>query len=568
MPERRQHSLRSRVWLGAAIVVVAAVLLVTWRRPTPERIPAPRPPAAPAGDFLAIPPDTLPIAWAEWDASTFARRDRPFVVLLDAAWSETCGLYAAALAAHPGARAALEQHVIAVRADIDRRPDVHARYHVELDEVPSLVFLDPAHNVWDLTPMLAPADLVRTIDELRADVVNPDWRPRRDPGLDLLRGLQPQRGEAAPPDPDTLLVRALDDLTRALPAHAADIEPDAPLLESDALGFLREHAQITGSPASRALFLQTLRLILESPAVEPRTGAIVQEIEAPAGRVSRARFLETNARFLLDLATAARWTSEPVFTEAAARTARWLIDTLYDADVQLFRCAQGTLALDASGWPLLRDAERTQMASHDSNLPAPNAVGVYATAGNARAAVAFLAMSASEDVPIRPRTILDRLADPVVSARIPHDFVRTGIDSLLASPHTFLGSSADLGLALLALHAGTRSTAHLQRAHAIALRLVADFWDATVQAFADVPVGAEDVDRPARMRVHLYPPVENARALLFLRQVAAAADDPHLARIADAGLATFLAQSHTWNAWTAAEFARVLLHAGMPARSN
>jgi hypothetical protein len=555
------------VWLGAALLLVA-VLVVTWRRQAPERIPPPRLFTAtpPAGDFLAIPPDTLPIAWAAWDASTFARRDRPFVILLDAAWSETCALYAAALAAHAGARAALEHDVIAVRVDIDRRPDVHARFHLELDEVPSLLFLDPERNVWDLTPMLAPDDLARTIGELKY----PARPPRRDPGLDLLRAMQPQPlgSGVAPPALDTLLVRTLDDLTRALPARTVDIEADSPLLESDALGFLREHAERTGSSTSRALFLQTLRLLLDSPAVEPRTGAIVQEVEAPAGRVSRARFLETNARFLLDLSTAARWTSDPVFVEAAARTARWLIDTLYDADVQLFRFAQGTLAVDASGWPLLRDAERIQMAGHDSNLPAPSVVGVYATSGNARAAVAFLSMSAREDVPIRPRAILDRLAGPVGAARVPHDLVRSRDDSLLASAHTFLGSSAELGLALLALHEATRSAAHLRRAHAIARTLVADFWDPTVQAFADVPTGAEDAAQPVRMRVRLYPPVENARALLFLYQVAAAADEPHLAGVADAGLVTFLAQSHTWNAWTASEFARVKLYARTPTRPN
>jgi uncharacterized protein YyaL (SSP411 family) len=88
----------------------------------PEPPPAQGPSGAPKG----------PLAWAELDASTFARakRENRFVVVDGSAeWCHWCHVMEATSYHDPEVRKILDARFIAVKVDIDARPDFEERYH-------------------------------------------------------------------------------------------------------------------------------------------------------------------------------------------------------------------------------------------------------------------------------------------------------------------------------------------------------------------------------------------------------------------------------------------------------
>lgn len=90
------------------------------------------PPSAPRRGHAA--PDAAPrapLAWAPFDAETFARakRERKHIVLDGSAeWCHWCHVMEATTYHDPAVRAVLDRHFIAVKVDVDSRPDLEERY--------------------------------------------------------------------------------------------------------------------------------------------------------------------------------------------------------------------------------------------------------------------------------------------------------------------------------------------------------------------------------------------------------------------------------------------------------
>src|SRR5579883_2412586 len=73
-----------------------------------------------------------PLAWAELDAATFARakREKRFVVIDGSAeWCHWCHVMEATSYHDPEVRRILDAHFVAVKVDVDSRPDFEERYH-------------------------------------------------------------------------------------------------------------------------------------------------------------------------------------------------------------------------------------------------------------------------------------------------------------------------------------------------------------------------------------------------------------------------------------------------------
>ncbi|UCE01878.1 MAG: thioredoxin family protein [Candidatus Latescibacterota bacterium] len=485
----------------------------------PVRAPLPRTPAR-LDERFTVPRDTIPIAWHPWSSALFARAQRertPVVALLDAAWCESCQLYAATLASSRAARAALENDVLAVRVDVDRRPDVHARYHVTFDTLPTLIFLDPDGGVWDLTDAQQPSELVDAIAELRRS-----RQPRADPELEWLsqaaatrrHAPTPRAGRVPAAEADSLVTEIVGSLVDAWPHAEEVLELDTPLLEWDVMRFLRRHVERRASPLSRRLFLQGLRQVVAAPLF--RDGSILREVEGAEDRVARARFLETNATLLDHFRLAAEWSGEDLYAEAARRVERFLIDTLFNADAGLFCDAQGTIVLDENGWPLLRGSEHARMGEHlRSEGLEPHVVPVFTIPGNARALVAL-----REKELVEPA--LARLWEQVERrGYVPHDLTLDAAGVLQASRFEFLQDVVELGDAILALRPHlTQSDLWLARCRTLADALLARFRSPEEVLLLDAPY-AERPRTPARMRVPLTPITVNARAVEFLLQLGA-----------------------------------------------
>jgi hypothetical protein len=507
------------LWLALVLLVLVAAALVrrAQRAPTTTRLTATAVPHRPE-EMFAVPPDTLPIAWSAWSPTTFERAQRhglPVVALLDAAWCESCVLYAATLAVSPDVRMALERDVVAVRVDIDRRPDVHARYHVTFDTIPTLIFLTARGDVWDLTGPQRPSELREAIRELSTSTersIDPELELLRTARVEPVSASVASPGELTQAQADSVVAEILAALVQAWPHPEEVLDFDTPILEWDALGFLRRHAERTRSAVSRGLFLQGLRQLLAAPLLVD--GSILQEMEAGDGRVSRARFLDTNANLLDHFRAAAEWSRDAIYTEAAQRAETYLLDTLYDENARLFRGAQGTLVVDESGWPLLRGSEHARMGNHSHAAGRkPHVVSFFPTPGNARA---FIALPTHAAIP----SALARLWDHFErEGRIPHDFRLDPEGRIVASEQEFLVDGVELGRATLAIRSERRKDIWLSRCVALAETLLVRYRSSDTALLCDRPQTALS-HAPARMREPLTRVAQNARAAQFLFELA------------------------------------------------
>lgn len=523
--------------LGALLVVAIIFDIVRPQRPVKPEVPAPVGPTT-ADLFTSIPADTLPIAWNAWSDESFAAahsRGVPVVVLLTASWCESCILYEGALALRSDLRARLERDVVAVRTDIDRRPDVNARYRDESYALPTWIFLTPAGEVWDLADAPRPEALARLLDELLAS----PRAARRDPGL---QALQPPPRPASP-HLAGIAARIQADLVAAWPAAGVPLDATTPLLDGEALGFLAMRAG-GGDVAARTFFLDGMRRI--TTLVDAACGCIEQDYEPIAGRVQRARFLDTHA-MLLDLyATAWEMTRDSLFARTADGIAHWTQTTLLDAPAGLFRSAQGTLVMH-EGRPAVTSAERGRVIGHAGALE-PHVAAIYPTPGNARLAAALLRWGSLRADPAmieRARHTLTRL-QRAAAPLPPHDWTRTG-DALVASPHTFLHDGAELGLAWLA--ADERDIAAVRR---VADAMIAQY-EAPNGAFADVAGDAPET-APERMRVRMTPLAGNARAAQFLIALATVTGEIRYAAAAQRALEAWSHAVRQESPWAAASF--------------
>lgn len=116
-----------------SVLAVAVLGLVGCARAAePVRSAAPQTTAAPAAPdrgFSAAPKEEL--AWASFSPETFARAkaEKKFIVMDGSAeWCHWCHVMEATTYHDPAVRAVLDKHFIAVKVDIDSRPDLAERY--------------------------------------------------------------------------------------------------------------------------------------------------------------------------------------------------------------------------------------------------------------------------------------------------------------------------------------------------------------------------------------------------------------------------------------------------------
>jgi uncharacterized protein YyaL (SSP411 family) len=86
----------------------------------------------------------MPVAWSDWSDEAFRRaRDtsRPILLALGAPWSSWSRIMEREAYSDPGVTNVVAARFVAIRVDIDRRPDVNDRYNP--GAVPAVALLDP-----------------------------------------------------------------------------------------------------------------------------------------------------------------------------------------------------------------------------------------------------------------------------------------------------------------------------------------------------------------------------------------------------------------------------------------
>lgn len=122
-----------------------------------------------------------PLAWAEFSPATFARAkaEHKFVVMDGAAeWCHWCHVMEAVTYHDPAVRKVLGAHFIAVKVDVDSRPDLQERY-TDWGWPATVIFSPNADEIGKYRGYIAPEDFVEILNDVVAGGEDP--KPEKTP---------------------------------------------------------------------------------------------------------------------------------------------------------------------------------------------------------------------------------------------------------------------------------------------------------------------------------------------------------------------------------------------------
>src|SRR5580704_10128307 len=150
-------------WMVALVPLAAACV------PSSGLVARPAaPPAAATAAAEGAPRDAL--AWADLTPATFARAkaERRYVILDGAAeWCHWCHVMEATTYHDPKVKELLDARFIAVKVDVDARPDVEERY-ADWGWPATVIFSPDAEELGKLRGYVAPEELLRVLREVVA----------------------------------------------------------------------------------------------------------------------------------------------------------------------------------------------------------------------------------------------------------------------------------------------------------------------------------------------------------------------------------------------------------------
>src|SRR5688572_25785933 len=85
----------------------------------------------------------MPVAWSDWGADAFSRARetrRPILLAIGASWSSWSRIMDREAYADPEVARVVDSDLVAIRVDLDRRPDVNDRYNP--GAIPAVALLD------------------------------------------------------------------------------------------------------------------------------------------------------------------------------------------------------------------------------------------------------------------------------------------------------------------------------------------------------------------------------------------------------------------------------------------
>ncbi len=157
----------------------------------------------------------LPIAWYEWDEDSFrlARElDLPILVYITASWCEPCHLMEKTTLADPQVIEAVNEMVLPILVDADKRPDVDSRYN--RGGWPTTVFLDADGEVLESHNFLTAEEMLRALRRVQARYSGEAVSPA--PTIGLRPGALLAEMEEQPQAVGSLTPELVDEVSRAV----------------------------------------------------------------------------------------------------------------------------------------------------------------------------------------------------------------------------------------------------------------------------------------------------------------------------------------------------------------
>lgn len=276
------------------------------------------------------------IGWREWSKDAFedAKRENKLVLLdLSASWCHWCHVMDQSTYSDPEIVKTINDSFVAIRVDIDKRPDISERYN--RGGFPTTAFLsDQGESIWGAT-YLPPSDMKRIIRSImqakRSGEIDQALERSRMHYLDLSKALEP-KNPIGPSDLDEIF----EDIFASYDVgHGGfGIEPKFP--NPDVIELLLNRYASDKDDEIVDAVVQTLDAMIDGLYDKWEGGVFRYSVTRNWRTPHYEKMLETNLGFLKNLVHAYAVTDTKRFEEHARGTARYLMTTLRDQNTGSF----------------------------------------------------------------------------------------------------------------------------------------------------------------------------------------------------------------------------------------
>ncbi len=310
---------------------------------------------------------TDPIRWQHFEPATLkaaAAADRPMLMLLTVPWCQHCRELLATSFADPQVVAAVNDSVVPVHVDAERRPDVNQRYGT--GGWPTIAWLTPdgeliAHQNW------------LSAEQLRAQIerVRTTWKTNKEDIQRGLRELWAHRDDRSPAPLRTKLRREMvDDIVDAiyekLDHRYGGFGEGSKFPHPEALDFALVQVSKRDDERMREVVTLTLDRMMESPLHDTVEGGFFRYSRTPDWQTpNHEKLLDQNALVMRAYLEGYQVFGRDAYRSTAEGIATWMLDVMRDAHTGAFAGSQHG---DADTFADSRETRERQQPSIDRTV--------------------------------------------------------------------------------------------------------------------------------------------------------------------------------------------------------
>ena len=284
------------------------------------------------------------VEWREWNEVTFEtarREDKPIFLFITTSWCPWCKAMERDVLSIPEVAEGIRQHLVAVRADADRRPDINARYN--MGGWPSLAFLTPDGDIITGSTFLEGPKLAELIEK-----ISHTFRTDKSRIEEIVREIT-LKGEKKrlehPQDIERLSLDILKNVSRSIIREFDEkyggFGTGQKFPHAEALDFaILQHFK-TNDLKLYGVVTKTLDGMAEGGIFDRVGGGFFRFCATRDWRAPHTeKLLETNVRLLNNYLDAYRVMQRDPYREVAVKTVDYITNHLWDRDLKAFRGSQ------------------------------------------------------------------------------------------------------------------------------------------------------------------------------------------------------------------------------------
>lgn len=307
---------------------------------------------------LELGKERLPLTWYEWDEESFRLAealDLPVMLYVTAPWCEPCHLMERTTLATPDVIAAINDSVIPIMVDADKRPDVDQRY--TQSGWPTTAFLDAEGTVLESHNFLTAEEMLAAIRRVTARYEGEGAVPAK-PAIAFRPGTHPVEAEKEPEPVGGLASDVVDKVTEKV-AAAFDGRHggfgDAPKFHhADVLEFALAMFHRTGDETMGRVVHESLQAMAQSSLYDKTDGGFFRyAANADWSEPHYEKMSGDQAELLKLYLRAYKATGQPAYLDTAKGVLGYVDDVLWDRERGYFYSSQEAdpeyYALDARG---------------------------------------------------------------------------------------------------------------------------------------------------------------------------------------------------------------------------